>query len=242
MIKFFRKIRYDLMEKNKTGKYLKYAIGEIVLVMIGILLALQINNWNQNQKETSLELDILKEVRNGLTTDLADANFNLNSHKDKFISQKIIVDWLESDIDFPDSLSSHINNIHYGTYFQSNEGPYQTLKQIGMRTIKNDSLRNQVTNLYDLSYQQYDKYNYEYAKIIDNLILEGANYFNELEYFGNKMRPINVNGLRLNNRYSFYLKTSINFNKILLYQTIPSIIDEISKTLIMINTEIENRE
>ena len=47
MIKFFRKIRYDLMEKNKTGKYLKYAIGEIILVMIGILLAMQVNNWNQ---------------------------------------------------------------------------------------------------------------------------------------------------------------------------------------------------
>ncbi len=45
MINFFRKIRYDLMEKNKTGKYLKYAIGEIVLVMVGILLALQVNNW-----------------------------------------------------------------------------------------------------------------------------------------------------------------------------------------------------
>ena len=49
MIKFFRKIRYDLMEKNKTGKYLKYAFGEIFLVMMGILLALQVNNWNQNQ-------------------------------------------------------------------------------------------------------------------------------------------------------------------------------------------------
>ena len=50
MIKFFRKIRYDLMEKNKTGKYLKYAIGEIVLVVIGILIALQINNWNERVK------------------------------------------------------------------------------------------------------------------------------------------------------------------------------------------------
>lgn len=50
MIKFFRKIRYDLMEKNKTGKYLKYAIGEIVLVVIGILIALQINNWNEKQQ------------------------------------------------------------------------------------------------------------------------------------------------------------------------------------------------
>ena len=50
MIKFFRKIRYDLMEKNKTGKYFKYAIGEIVLVVIGILIALQINNWNEGNK------------------------------------------------------------------------------------------------------------------------------------------------------------------------------------------------
>ena len=50
MIKFFRKIRCDLIEKNKTRKYLKYAIGEIVLVVIGILISLQINNWNENQK------------------------------------------------------------------------------------------------------------------------------------------------------------------------------------------------
>ncbi|MFT4683631.1 MAG: hypothetical protein ACI863_000223 [Flavobacteriales bacterium] len=51
MIKFFRKIRYDFMEKNKTGKYFKYAIGEIVLVVIGILIALSINNWNENRKD-----------------------------------------------------------------------------------------------------------------------------------------------------------------------------------------------
>ena len=50
MIKFFRKIRYDLMEKNKTSKYLKYAVGEIFLVVIGILLALQINNWNEKHQ------------------------------------------------------------------------------------------------------------------------------------------------------------------------------------------------
>jgi len=60
MIKFFRKIRLDLMEKNKTGKYLKYAFGEIILVVIGILIALQINNWNEkknniNQAEKHLE-------------------------------------------------------------------------------------------------------------------------------------------------------------------------------------------
>ena len=51
MIKFFRSIRYKLLTDNKTGKYIKYAIGEIVLVIIGILIALQINEWNGERKE-----------------------------------------------------------------------------------------------------------------------------------------------------------------------------------------------
>tara|TARA_R110000744_G_scaffold363618_1_gene471957 strand:+ start:23 stop:733 length:711 start_codon:yes stop_codon:yes gene_type:complete len=62
MIKFFRKIRYDLMEKNKTGKYLKYAIGEIVLVVIGILIALSINNWNDNRKNRISERKLLDNI------------------------------------------------------------------------------------------------------------------------------------------------------------------------------------
>ena len=55
MIKFFRNIRQNLIMENKTGNYLKYAIGEIVLVMIGILLALQVNNWNEKRKDRILE-------------------------------------------------------------------------------------------------------------------------------------------------------------------------------------------
>ena len=55
MIKFFRKIRYNLMSKNKTGKYFKYAIGEILLVVIGILIALQINTWNQQRLSKKME-------------------------------------------------------------------------------------------------------------------------------------------------------------------------------------------
>jgi len=61
MIKFFRKIRQSLLMENKTGKYFKYAIGEIILVVIGILIALQINNWNENRKKTK-EIESLMEV------------------------------------------------------------------------------------------------------------------------------------------------------------------------------------
>ncbi len=71
MIKFFRKIRYGLMEKNRTGKYLKYAIGEIVLVVIGILIALSINNSNENQKKKKQLDAIYTIIEQNLRTDLA---------------------------------------------------------------------------------------------------------------------------------------------------------------------------
>tara|TARA_B100000768_G_scaffold102680_2_gene95562 strand:+ start:1088 stop:2101 length:1014 start_codon:yes stop_codon:yes gene_type:complete len=63
MIKFFRKIRQNLLMENKTGKYFKYAIGEIVLVVIGILIALQINNSNELRKEKGEEVIILSDIR-----------------------------------------------------------------------------------------------------------------------------------------------------------------------------------
>lgn len=62
MIKFFRHIRKDLMETGKTGKYLKYAIGEIFLVVIGILLALQISEWNTNFKRQKSETQLLHDI------------------------------------------------------------------------------------------------------------------------------------------------------------------------------------
>ncbi|MFD2099648.1 DUF6090 family protein [Flagellimonas iocasae] len=62
MLKFFRKIRQNLLSEGKTGKYLKYAIGEIILVVIGILIALQINNWNENRKNNLLEQQLLKAL------------------------------------------------------------------------------------------------------------------------------------------------------------------------------------
>jgi hypothetical protein len=62
MIKFFRKIRQNLLMENKTRKYFKYALGEIALVVIGILIALSINNWNDNRKDRISERELLDNI------------------------------------------------------------------------------------------------------------------------------------------------------------------------------------
>ena len=75
MLRFFRQIRKTLMKQNKVRTYLLYAVGEIVLVMIGILLALQVNNWNEENKaraqEKTLKVNLIESVRSaGLDADL----------------------------------------------------------------------------------------------------------------------------------------------------------------------------
>ena len=62
MIKFFRHIRRRLLSESKFNNYLLYGLGEIILVVIGILIALQINNWNERKKEKTKEAELLTQV------------------------------------------------------------------------------------------------------------------------------------------------------------------------------------
>jgi hypothetical protein len=82
MIKFFRKIRYELMEKNKTGKYLKYAVGEIVLVVIGILIALSINNLNETLKQKETTNSIYSIVKEDLNNDISEIDSFLKDYNE----------------------------------------------------------------------------------------------------------------------------------------------------------------
>ncbi|MFL0353662.1 DUF6090 family protein [Xanthomarina sp. GH4-25] len=66
------------MEKNKTGKYLKYAIGEIILVVIGILIALQINNWNEARKLNDSMKSVYSIIKTDLVTDIENIDKVLN--------------------------------------------------------------------------------------------------------------------------------------------------------------------
>ena len=78
MIKFFRTIRKALLFEGKTANYFKYAIGEIVLVMIGILLALQVNNWNENRKNNIAFEKLIVSFNKELRSNIENSNLNIN--------------------------------------------------------------------------------------------------------------------------------------------------------------------
>jgi len=83
MIRFFQNIRKNLAAENKMGSYLRYAIGEIVLVVVGILIALSINNWNEQRKTENRIVEILKEVQNDLGKNIREADKTIGFYKNK---------------------------------------------------------------------------------------------------------------------------------------------------------------
>jgi len=105
MIKYFRRIRYDLMEKNKTGKYLKYAIGEIVLVVVGILIALSINNWNDNRKNNNLKQAYVKNLIFDLEKDLENLKQLQNQNTNYENGGIYILDFMNNELPKIDTLT-----------------------------------------------------------------------------------------------------------------------------------------
>ena len=90
MIKFFRSIRQSLIMEQNNARYLKYALGEIVLVVVGILIALQINNWNEERKEKLEEIATLKNIKSDFLNTIAEFQEN-NAFKNRIISTSAIL-------------------------------------------------------------------------------------------------------------------------------------------------------
>ncbi|MGB5271860.1 MAG: DUF6090 family protein, partial [Eudoraea sp.] len=103
MFKFFRKIRQNLLTENppngragKFGKYLLYAIGEIVLVVIGILFALQINNWNEFKKDRAVENKLLIELKENLNTNLVRLTDEIQKEHNSIAEINLIVEHIDN--------------------------------------------------------------------------------------------------------------------------------------------------
>ncbi len=148
MLKFFRRIRQQLIDEGRLTSYIFYAIGEILLVMIGILLALQVNNWNNQRSDRQLEKSILMEMRENLKVTLRDIRYNLNFDSTNKAATEIVLYQLENKLPYTDSLKSYYGKMGVHTVIMENSAAYQNLKSLGLHIISNDKLRTDITYFY----------------------------------------------------------------------------------------------
>jgi hypothetical protein len=148
MIKFFRKIRQKMLTENKFSKYLLYAIGEIILVVIGILIALQINNLNEERKNREFEKEILTQIQENINNDKLALTQIVNDFSKAIISSEKILQSEVSD-KTEDSIKIWLGNTIMFDRFQPLTNAYEVLKSKGLDKISNKKLRFLLGKYYD---------------------------------------------------------------------------------------------
>ena len=155
MIKFFRKTRQNLFMENKIGKYFKYAIGEIVLVVIGILIALQINNWNNSRTDSLKEKAILKELHKEILGNKVQFDSVTKVHYRSMNALNTIMDSMPVTKEKVFSLFSAFEYATNTFTFNPSNGVVNSLINSGnYELIKNDTLRNYLITWNDV-YQDF---------------------------------------------------------------------------------------
>lgn len=152
MIIWMRRIRQQLVANSKFMKYMIYVIGEIVLIVIGILIALSIDNWNSNKQERDTEIAILNEMKNNLKIDLDDIRLNIYLNKTSLRANEQVLASLENTERDIDSLNFFYSHLTLSTMLDINNSSYENLKSFGFHIIKNDSLRIKITEHYTITY------------------------------------------------------------------------------------------
>ena len=126
-----------------------YAIGEIVLVVIGILIAIQINNWNEYRKESLAIKNVLIEIKEDLIQDKAELERNIELRTEDFEAQKRIINVLEKKIGFNENIRSDLGRIHLARNVFSASKGYDLLKELNLGALRDKELRILLTRYYE---------------------------------------------------------------------------------------------
>ncbi len=134
--------------EGKTTNYIKYAIGEIILVVLGILIALQINNWNEQRKVDGEIVKALTEIRSNLISDsLNIRQTRLDKSEDIEIQSTVIHALKNRNIPY-DSIEYHLGRVMIARRIVFVDNGYQLMKKFGLERLKNQELRNELINYY----------------------------------------------------------------------------------------------
>ena len=186
MPRFFNRIRKQLAKENKFFQYSKYAIGEILLVVIGILIALQINTWNEERKFRAQQYGLLKDLAADLKANLDELNSGrrlnslyLNEYRE--LAQAIQADRPPSeDID---KLCGHLSNWHSPFFTRT---AYESLKNKGLEIIENDSLKQKIVALFEKDFvylsEDYDKAEWDFASSVKTQLINRYIHYKESKY------------------------------------------------------------
>ena len=201
MIPFFRRLRKQLADDNKPLKYMRYAIGEIVLVVIGILIALSINNWNEERKDAVLEKKYLESIRKELEINIKTATSEKQFNDFQIQNVETILACLDNDsLNNPTQLVVAIEHVGFQTTINYTKDVWNELYSTGnIGILSNDSIKNNLVELYrninevsSLEEREWSKYNFGYRRLVGDVLppklrTEMAKHLSPTKYIGEQL-------------------------------------------------------
>jgi hypothetical protein len=203
MISFFRKIRQKLLAQNRVTRYLVYSLGEILLVTIGILIALQVNTWNENRKNQIESIVILKNLKSELIEDFSMMTYNIERLESRkasadYLYQLITNDAILSDLDSVAIVES-LMRTGYIYKFVPSFAVYNEIQNSGkLNLIKSDSIKRNLA-AYKSKVEENLRIEGPYEQTLKDFEKKAVNFLAEIPLSGNK---------KIIERYSL-----INFNR-----------------------------
>jgi len=229
-----------MLKEKKISRYLLYALGEIILVVIGILIALQLNTWREHQKTKAKERILLLELKENLKESLVELE-DVKSYNLKTIaSNTLISNALIKKLPYSKSMDSAFYKIRYWASPYLTYTAYETIKNVGIDIISDAKLRKSIVNLYESKYENLIK-DYDGAEWI---LAESVTYPLTTKYVRKDLnaqtsRPNDYETLKTNDEFINMLHEIIHMRRSGI-KDITSTMRETQKVIDLINKEINN--
>ncbi len=165
MTKLFRNMRKLSLSRNSSGKYFRYAVGEILLVVLGILIALQVSNWNDIQKREKQEIKFLQHIKEDLTGMMGDIRNDYHALKLGEKSHFRILNYFSENKPYQDSICFDFYWLTKDEYVYPVRSTYDAIKEEGFSIIENDSIRKGIQIAYENIFPRISKENPFYPDI-----------------------------------------------------------------------------
>jgi hypothetical protein len=200
--------------KDKWPEY----ILEILVLIIGIYGAFELSNYGETRTRKNTELEILKSCKTELVADLAEIKWNMEELQKSQKAFEVILQVLENDGSYHDSLSSHFNYTLLPMHFVHSTSSFETAKSRGLDIISNTDLRIKLISLYDSQYdfflqgeaEEIAEVQYGMRHILPGRFEEAYNYPNSDNTFSGSMIPLEFESLKTDQEYLFFIKTQRN--------------------------------
>lgn len=203
------------------SEWYKYVL-EIIVVILGILIAYNLEQWSDTRSNKKKEIEILKEFQGALSADLEEMRGNIRMHEYSILSSRIILKVIKDNLPYHDSLDVCFAYTHTFSVFSGRIGPIEQLKNTNLAIVSNDKLRLEMISMYDEAYPRIRlvelaiKRDYEQLRDFDRLYFDAydVDHASTNKNFPTTlwgiMRPIDFTALTKNPEYAALLRARIS--------------------------------